>query len=445
MSELPTGWEKTTFKSITDTGQYGWTTKASNQGDIKYLRTTDITKGEIEWDSVPYCQNVPINLDKYLIQKNDILISRAGSVGFSVLIAQVPFLTVFASYLIRFVPSEKIDSYYVAYFLKSPEYWQQILEASAGIALANVNAKKITELGVPLPPLHEQRRIVAKLDTLFSHTRKAREELDRIPDLIKRYKQAVLSAACSGKLTEDWRRENLGSESPWYSTTLSELIIDKPKNGYSVKPVNYETPFRVVTLTATTSGKFNAKHFKYFDESIETGSQFWLQPNDILVQRGNTIDYVGVSAIYDGNPNQFIFPDLMMRLRAKPNVMTKYLHMVLSCEKSRKYLRDKATGTAGTMPKINQPTLISLPVSLPPLEEQKEIVKRVEEKFKAIEQMEAQYQKASKLLDRLEQATLSKAFRGELVPQDPNDEPASVLLERIVAEKQPKKKAEPRK
>lgn len=94
-------------------------------------------------------------------------------------------------------------------------------------------------------------------------------------------------------------------------------------------------------------------------------------------------------------------------------------------------------------PKINQPTLISLPVDLPPFNEQKEIVQRVEKLFKAIDLIEQEHQQASKLLDRLEQATPSKAFRGELVTQDPNDEPAAVLLERIQRDRQaqPKGKA----
>ena len=266
--------------------------------------------------------------------------------------------------------------------------------------------------------------------------------MERIGGLCDRYRQAVLAAACSGRLTADWGKD---SESTWQSTILGELIIDKPKNGYSAKPVNYETAFRVLTLTATTSGKFNSECFKYFDQAIDTDSPFWLQPGDILVQRGNTIEYVGVSAIYDGSPNQFIFPDLMMRLRVRPEVINQFLHILLSCGEARSYLRSKATGTAGTMPKINQPTLISLPIDLPPLEEQKEIVQRVEKLFNTIAKIEQQSQKALKLCDRLDQSILTKAFSGKLVPQDPTDEPAEVLLDRIRGEKQDPPKAKRKK
>lgn len=136
MSELHQGWVIATLGDICGTGQYGWTTKAANQGSVKYLRTTDITKGKIDWHSVPYCQETPPNLDKYLIQDNDILISRAGSVGFSILIKDIPSSTVFASYLIRFIPSKNMEPRYIAYSLRSPEYWQQISNASTGITLA---------------------------------------------------------------------------------------------------------------------------------------------------------------------------------------------------------------------------------------------------------------------------------------------------------------------
>jgi type I restriction enzyme, S subunit len=337
-------------------------------------------------------------------------------------------------------PQQAINQNFLYRYLSTKV--QHLRAGSVGSAQGVISKEDIATIEFPLPPLPEQHRIVAKLDSLLARSRRAREELERVPGLCDRYKQAVLAAACSGRLTADWRTEQC-LEMDWQSTILGELIIDKPKNGYSAKPVNYETPFRVLSLTATTSGKFDSGHFKYFDESIDEESPFWLRPNDILVQRGNTIEYVGVSAIYDGLPKQFIFPDLMMRLRAQSCITTQFLHMVLSCEKSRKYLRSNATGTAGNMPKINQTTLIGLPVDLPSIEEQKEIVQRVEKLFKAIDSIAQDYQKARQLLDRLDQATLAKAFRGELVPQDPNDEPAAALLERIHSEKQaePKGKA----
>lgn len=153
MSELPANWTNTKLGEIASQGQCGWTTSATNQGSVKFLRTTDITHGRINWETVPFCQEAPPTLDNYKIQLGDILISRAGSVGFSALIEDMPSVTsVFASYLIRYIPSPKVNAKFVFHFLKSPDYWQQISDASASIALANVNAKKLANVVLPLPP-----------------------------------------------------------------------------------------------------------------------------------------------------------------------------------------------------------------------------------------------------------------------------------------------------
>lgn len=434
MSDIPEGWATTNFGSICGSGQYGWTTKAKAEGSIKYLRTTDITKGQINWQSVPYCSEVPPDFEKYEIQSGDILISRAGSVGFSALISNVPFPTVFASYLIRFVPLQRIEPIYIAYFLKSPEYWQQISQASSGIALANVNAKKLAELQVPIAPLNEQKRIADKLDRLLARVDACRERCDRIPLILKRFRQSVLAAAVSGELTEDWREKNQLSYEEWQNTFIGDLLIGKPRNGYSPKAVEFETKTKSLTLTATTSGRFNPKYFKYINETLPQDSHLWLEPEDILIQRANTIEYVGVSAIYDGLSKGFIYPDLMMKCRPNSKVITKFLYYLLSSDGVRSYFRANATGTAGNMPKINQQTVISAPACIPSIEEQHEIVRQVEKLLTFADRLEARYQTARTQIDRLVPTLLDKAFQGELVPQNSNDEPASVLLERMHSE-----------
>lgn len=304
-----------------------------------------------------------------------------------------------------------------------------ISQAHGGAGLAHITKGTFEVSTINIAPFTEQRRIVAKFDQLLPKVQICQDRLEKISHILKRFRQSVLAAACSGRLTTDWREKHAPED--WQEVALSDVIKDKPKNGYSAKPIKYETRWRVLTLTATTSGKFDTRHFKYFDEPIAKDSPLWLQPDDILVQRGNTIEYVGVPAIYDGPPNEFIYPDLMMRLRANSRVITKFLYFALSWERTRQYLRDRATGTAGNMPKINQPVLMSVPINLPSIEEQQEIVYRVDALFDLADQIETRYQKAKSSVDKLTQSILAKTFRGDLVPQDPNDEPASVLLERI--------------
>jgi len=115
---------------------------------------------------------------------------------------------VFASYLIRFKPIQNIDPKYIEYYLKSYEYWKSISDFTAGIAIPNVNASKLSQLKIPVAPLNEQRRIVAKLEKLLQKVDACKERLDKIPTILKRFRQSILAAACSGRLTADWREKN---------------------------------------------------------------------------------------------------------------------------------------------------------------------------------------------------------------------------------------------
>jgi type I restriction enzyme S subunit len=174
----------------------------------------------------------------------------------------------------------------------------------------------------------------------------------------------------------------------------------------------------VLTLTATTSGVFDPHHFKYTDASFSRDSPLWLAPGDLLIQRGNTAEYVGVPALYDGSPREFIYPDLMIRARVKPDMDPRYVWYMLLAPQARGFLRDRATGTAGNMPKINQTTLKAVPVPLPPREVRATIVERLDRAFQVADAMVKRLDNAAAELARIKEAALTKAFRGELVPTE---------------------------
>ncbi len=305
--------------------------------------------------------------------------------------------------------------------------------AQGGVGLRHVTKGVFEATDVLIPPRPEQTRIADQLDTLLARIQACQDRLEAIPALLKRFRQAVLGAATSGSLTADWRE---GRETPaWAPTSIGDLLDGKPRNGYSPKSVDYETSVRSLTLSATTSGRFLSQHTKFIDESVPADSYLWLEPGDILIQRANTLEYVGVSAIFDGPPQSFIYPDLMMKCRPNSRVDGRFLYFLLSAEPTRRYFRDHATGTAGNMPKINQQTVMSAPVKLPPMDEQVEIVRRANRLLHALSQLEQRHTVAAAHTRRLTPLTLAKAFRGQLVPQDPSDEPASALLARIAAQR----------
>jgi len=181
----------------------------------------------------------------------------------------------------------------------------------------------------------------------------------------------------------------------WEWVRLGEILCFGPTNGFSPRAVDYETPVRSLTLSATTSGVFNGEYSKFIANEIPEESTLWLEDGDILVQRGNTLEYVGVPAVYRGNSKQFIYPDLMMKMRVFDKMCVNYVHRAMSAETSRNYLRNNASGTSSTMPKINQGTLCNLPFPLPSQSEQRRIVARIDQLMALCDELEQQIDAAS--------------------------------------------------
>jgi type I restriction enzyme S subunit len=231
----------------------------------------------------------------------------------------------------------------------------------------------------------------------------------------------------------------------WAEAQLATLLTDGPTNGYSPGSAPNATGTLTLRLSATTSGRLvlNDDTTKRIGESVPADSRLWLMPNDILVQRANTLDYVGTAALYDGPPCTYVYPDLMMRMRAATAAMdSTYLCRFLNSARARAHLRERATGTAGNMPKINGTTLRELPVLVPPLPEQRRIITKLEDLLARSRWAKEALDAISPLLEKLRQAVLAAAFRGDLTAdwrgKNPEVEPAEKLLARIRVERRQK-------
>lgn len=369
------------------------------------------------------------------VEDGDILYAMIGTIGHPVVVSNNFTFSIKNIGLFK-QNRNIIKPEYLKYWLSCSLY-EELLESQKlikGTTQKFIPLKNLRSLPVPLPPLNEQYRIVKKIETLTTHSRKAREALDAIPPLLDQFRQSVLAAAFRGDLTVDWQIEN--PDMDWHPTVLGKVLSEKPRNGFSPKGVDYPTKVKSFTLSATTSGVFKPEYIKYVDEEIPNDSYLWLEPGDVLVQRANTLEYVGTSAIYSEKKGEFIYPDLVMKLKAKPECLDhKFLHYFLSFRQTRAYFKANATGTAGNMPKINQKIVISTPINLPCIEEQKVIVNRIEKLFNTIQSIESNLIYGIAESERLNRSILAKAFRGELVPQDPTDEPATLLLNRIRTER----------
>jgi len=479
--ELPHGWIWATLGEVCHNPQYGWTTKANKTGSLRLVRTTDITSGTINWYTVPFCENEPEEKEKYLLKDGDIVISRAGSIGYSLLIKS-PQHSVFASYLIRFIPL--IDENFVAYFLKSPYYWNFISESKIGIAVPNVNATKLKQVSIPIAPLQEQYRIVTKIEELFTKLDVGIEALKQVHAQLKRYRQSVLKAAVEGRLTAEWRQQHLDELEP--ADKLLERILKECRKNWEVEqlakyeaegktpPKNWRDKYKEPTPPDTKDLPDLPEEWIWssMDQIIDVltdyhanGSYKILKSNvhikkepdyAVMVRAVNLVKndfaeelrYISKHA-YNflkksklegeeiiigkiGNAGEvYYMPKLkvptslgmnLFIVRIVRNLVNKYVYNHLTSLHSKIEIKRRVKGVGN--PTIDKKSIRSLSIALPPIQEQKFIVKMIEYHFSIADEVNDITKTELKRAQSLRQAILKYAFEGKLVPQDPNDLPA---------------------
>jgi len=207
------------------------------------------------------------------------------------------------------------------------------------------------------------------------------EPVDVLLEHIREEKSCKIAArkANGGKTRTGILEEERPFETPthWTWCPLSELTLMGPNNGFSPKPSPVDTGVRCLSLSATTKGYFREDCFKFVDIPSASAEQYLLKKGDLLIQRANSLDYVGMAAVYDMEDDRFMYPDLMMRLRVASKLNVHFVHMYLISNFGRQYFKGKATGTQGTMPKINQGVVLNMPIPIPPAAEQARIVECV--------------------------------------------------------------------
>lgn len=425
MHELPRSWINVQLQEFGTWGSGGTPSKGNGayyQGDVPWAVIGDLNDGLLTETANKISEAGLANSSAKLIPAETLLIAMYGSIG-KLAITGIECCT---NQAIAFCKIEDsiADKKYLFYALR----WArpELVKLGQGASQQNISQTILKSFEVPLSPRAEQTRIAAKLDELLAQVDTLKARIDGIPALLKRFRQSVLAAAVSGQLTEEWRVQNSNSE--WRTITVGELC--KLKSGIAVS-------------ADIEKAKGDFKYFKVGEMNLE-GNEFFLQKTDrylarddapeksvmpagaiVFPKRGGAIATNKKRILKDAS-----FVDLnVMGIVAPEGVETLYIYRWFETVDLAKL------NTGSTIPQVNNTDISPLVIPLPPLAEQTEIVRRVEQLFAFADQLEARVKAAQVRIDRLTQSILAKAFRGELVPQDPNDEPASVLLERIKAQR----------
>jgi len=417
--ELPQGWADTTIGSIAKIIHYGYTaTSTKEDTGTKYLRITDIQNNHVNWNDVPFCKIPKERRNNYLLNENDIVFARTGgTVGKSFLIKQDVPSVVFASYLIRIVLTEQTDPHFIHYFFQSGDYWQQIQLGKTGLK-TNVNAQILSKLMFLLPPLNEQKRIVSKIEELFSNIDSVKQSLELTKLKLELYKNSLLKSAFKERHSE-WKDVKFAK--------ITDLISGKAfkKSEYS------ETGIRLFQIANVSFGKTLWNDIVFMPpEYIDKYPHLSLKEDDLLM---------ALNRPFQGNKLKVTLlkkedtPSILYQRVGKFDLNNDvnhlffffYLQSPLFIIPFQKLLKGV------DQPFVNKSELLKLDFSYPSNEEQEQIVLQIEQGFSLIENTTQIVNSTLQQLQTMKMSILKQTFEGKLVPQDPNDEPASVLLERI--------------
>jgi type I restriction enzyme S subunit len=298
--------------------------------------------------------------------------------------------------------------------------------AHGGAGLQHVTKGVFEATEVALPPRSEQNRIADKLDTVLTRVDAVNTRLARVAPLLKRFRQSVLTAATSGRLTEDWRLSaDVAQE--WQVTDVQSVA----HVGTGSTPLRSNTEFFASTGTpwitsAATSQEVVNVAAEYVTQAAITAHRLKVYPVGTLLvamygegkTRGQVTELGITATINQACAAVVVDESKMLKAFVKLALQANYFEMRVLAE-------------GGNQPNLNLAKVKGFPLPFPCLKEQAEIVRRVETLFAFADRLEARLQTAQTAADRLTPSLLAKAFRGELVPQDPNDEPASELLKRL--------------
>ena len=338
----------------------------------------------------------------------------------------------------------KNPAFYSERFLRwvLPGYLDAVNRATSSVTVKHLSSRTIKELPLPLPPIAEQKRIVAAIEEQLSRLDTGVAGLERVQQNLERMRAAVLEAAIRGRLDEAQRgngssieTEQPGLPSEWKLVTLGDIadisggITKNPKRRPRVNPVPF---LRVANVQRDMLELADIHEIEVFEGEL---GRFRLQRGDLLIVEGNgSPDQIGRSALWDGSIDPCVHQNHLIRVRPGGQVLSAYLNLFWNAPSSISKIRAVASSTSGLYT-LSTGKVRSIPVVLPPIEAQQRIVSEVERQLSFTDALGGGLVTTSSLSRSLRAGILSAAFSGELVPQNPNDEPASGLLERIVAER----------
>ena len=468
--DLPEGWAEVTLDQLLTSLESGSRPRGGVRGIKEGVPSIGgehlADNGGFRFENVKYVpERFFGSMNRGHIQLADILVVKDGATTGKVSLVRKNFPydpAVVNEHVFLCRPIEGFFSPFIFYFLFSQEGQDRILANFRGSAQGGINQSFAPGTSLPIAPFAEQKRIVGKVEELLARVNVAKERLAKLSQILKCFRQSVLAAACSGRLTEDWRErnstqtkagcnmDNTGSQPGWREEVpetwecrfLRDVadcrlgkMLDKQKNRGIPTPYLRNVNVRWFAFDLTDLSKIKV------DDAERT--RYLIENGDVLVCEGGE---PGRAAVWREGKSRLVFQKALHRVRLPKHILPEWLVYNLKHDADNDRLSTLFTGS--TIKHLTGKAFNHYPVFIPPSEEQHEIVRRVETLFKLADTIEERVKAATKRTEKLTQSILAKAFRGELVPteaelarlEDRNYETATELLARICCDRKQKEK-----
>jgi len=433
--ELPCGWKWVRLGEIVHP-QAGFAFKSRDFNDIgkglPLIRIRDVGQ---EFSGTYYSGEYK---DEFVLRKGDYLIGMDGIFRVAQCALDKALLNQRVTRLIFY--SDALSAGFIGTSLQLR--LTELQGVKAYTTVDHLSGKQISEAVIGLPPEEEQHRIVQKVDELIALCdrleQQTSDQLEAHETLVDTLLGTLTQSENATELADNWARlaahfdtlftteqsidklkqtilhlATAGKLMPFEGAPvpLKNVLSFGPRNGFSPKESNHETGFKVLKLGATTKGWLDLLESKNVDIGNSVPPHLWLKKGDILIQRGNAANHVGCNVLLDSDYPNYIYPDLMMKVRVKEEVaIPSFVALYLSAPEARQFMWERMTGTSGTMPKISKKVVEEIPVSLPDIETQKAVVQKVDELMALCDQLTERLNQAGDTRCQLADAVVENAL-----------------------------------
>lgn len=411
-NELPKGWKIVPLKEITSiirgVSYPKEESKLHPEEDcVHILRGGNIQDGKIvlDTDDNVYVNSTFVGEEQFVLKDDVVIVASTGSkkvIGKAATIEEDSRSISFGAFLLL-LRTNVINKRFHSYFFQTQCYRNTISSLAGGININNIKKEHIENLQIPLPPLEEQKQIAEKLDKLFDQIETIKEASNKIPELLKNFRQQILTYAVTGKLIES-------------TPEMRELgvYIDELKYGTS-KKADYDVEgYPVLRIPNINHGEIDPSDLKYAMLDEKEYNQLALKDGDILVIRSNgSLSIVGQCAIVREQYEKWVYAGYLIRIRCSNELLPEYLNYIFQSYQVRKQIVEKSHSMSGVN-NFSADKIKQLEIAWYPVDVQKQIVDKLNLMFGELNKIERQYNNLCDKLDKLPQALLCKAFKGEL-------------------------------